>query len=203
MKKSLVLAGLLAASSMMATEAKDNMFVGIEVGSTKFDYSASLLGATISDSDSASTYSIKAGKYLGNAGRVYIGTSFYNSESNVDVNSYAVGYDYMFYNKSKFTPFIGVNVGYMSYEAKGLDAALAGSGVTSSSDKVDISGVTYGAEIGGAYEVHKNFDIEVGARFIMSSADDSITFSDGTDSVAVAFEIDNPVQWYVGLNYNF
>ena len=205
MKKNIIIAAMIAVctTSIVASESSNAWFGGLEVGSTSADFKAEVAGLSLNTSDSGGSQSIKVGKYLGNAGRTYAIYTRYNTDSNVDLNSYGVGYDYLFYNSTSFIPFIGVNLGYFNYKASGLDAALAGSGVTSSSDSINISGLTYGLNIGAMYEINKNFEIEAGARFIANNADDTVTFTNGVNSVALKGEIDKIVQYYIGLNYNF
>lgn len=203
MKRNVVIASILLASGVVAAEVKNNWFGGLEIGSTKHEYSASAFGTNVSEKDSAGTQTIKVGKYFGDMGRLAVSYSRYNTEANVDTSSYGLGYDYMFYNNSDFTPFVGINIGKVNYEATGLQASLVGTSVTASSDTIDVSGAYYGANIGTLYEVHGNFDLELGLRFIKTTGDDSVILTSGAASVPVGFETDNATQWYIGVNYNF
>lgn len=199
MKKSLVLATLLVATSVMATEAKNNWFAGIGIGSTNAEYTIS----TVSTDDSSGSQTIAVGKYLGEAGRMHLNYTMYNEEAGVDVSSYGVGYDYLFYNNSKFTPFIGLSVGNFNYEASGLQAAMTSAGLTASKDKLDMSGIYYGAQLGGLYEITKSFDIEFGLRLLQTTGDDSVAITSGATTVNITAEVDAATQWYIGANYNF
>lgn len=204
MKKSLVLTGLLlSVSALTAAEVKNSWFGGLEVGTTKYKYEASALGATVSDSESAGTQTLKFGKYLGDYGRVSIAYSNYNSEANIDANSYGIGYDYMFYSGSSFTPFIGIAAGKHKYEATGLQALTTGTTVTFSKDGIDLSGTYFTATVGTLYTLSENFDLELGARLVNMSGDDKVTLSSATASADINFELKNGSQLYLGVNYNF
>ena len=189
MKKSFILASILALSSttLMAVDAKNNWFTGLEAGKTKHKYSASALGTSISGDESDSSVTLKIGKYLGSLGRIYGGYTAYNTDDNIDISSYSLGYDYLIYNNSNFTPFVGLNVGNVNYEEKGLQASIAGSGLTVNKDTIDISGVYYGVEVGALYEASKNLDIEIGIRLAKTTGNDAVTFSNGVDSASINY----------------
>ena len=99
--------------------------------------------------------------------------------------TYGVGYDYLIYNSSPVTPFVGANVGYQQVDID--DSSL------------DLSGMTYGLELGLQYSINKNFDLEAGYRRNFSSNDDTVVISG--QSIKVSLE-DTGI-WYIGANYNF
>ncbi|MCF6340506.1 MAG: porin family protein [Sulfurimonas sp.] len=159
----------------------------IETGSANLAVKASAAGAIASGSDSGGYISVKGGKYFDNS-RVSASYSFYNTDSNVDMSAFAVGYDYMFNTSSKFTPFIGVNVGYSMYEE-----------TSATIPTIDVDGMTYGAGIGVMYEINKNFEIEFNAKYNKSIADDTVTVS----GVNIKVEADYITHIGIGINYNF
>ena len=189
MKKNLLLASLLVfgATSLFATEVEHSAFVGLEVGSTSYDFKveAPSISYSYSKSYSDNSQSLKLGKYLGDFGRAY-GTIGRVDADDATVITYGLGYDYLVYNSSDFTPFIGATLGYQQVDLD--DASI-----------VELSGLTYGVEIGAQYSINESFDIEVGYRMNFDSSDDTITVS----GRSIKYTLDNTKIWYIGANYSF
>jgi outer membrane protein W len=125
MKKSLVLASLLLMGTTAAMAGKvGDTIVGAEFGAMHTSSTATATnltsGASASESGSDNTTyeAIKLGKYY-DYGRVGAALGHGNSKDGVDSNYIAVSYDYMFYNESKITPFIGASLSYAKATAKG------------------------------------------------------------------------------------
>lgn len=184
MKKNLLIVAAIAiaATSVLASEVRDNAFVGLEIGSTSYDIKAEDLsnGDSLTLNDSGGSQSVKVGKYLGEAGRVYGFIGRVNADS-ASIQTYGVGYDYLIYNSSPVTPFVGATLGYQQIDLDNFN--------------IDLSGMTYGAELGAQYVINKNIDIEAGYRMNFSSTDDTIS--------NVKITIDDVNIWYIGFNYNF
>ena len=206
MKKSLIVASLLlvGSSALVAADMDNSWFVGGEFGAQKMKFTdtatATLAGVTASESETSklnATYeALKVGKYF-EYGRVYGSLGKQNEKDDFSSYSLGLGYDYMFKNKSDFTPFLGVNASYTKGKIDDADLALMGM------DK--LKGFNYGIEAGIVYAATKNIELEIGARYMKSNVDSS-----GSDSVTYAptvvnakIEADNVVQYYVGLNYKF
>ena len=129
------LAASLLSTQAMAKDPSTNGFVGLEIGSTAYDFKAvnQTTGVSASGDDTGGSQSLKAGKYLGNAGRIYAVIGRVNADG-ADIQSYGLGYDYLIYNSTALTPFVGATVGYQSIDID--DTTL------------DLSGLTYGLEVG-------------------------------------------------------
>ncbi len=189
MKRSLIGASLLVltvATSAIASEVKENNFVGLEIGSTSYDDTATInsLDFSASDTESGASLNLIAGKYLGKSGRVYGTVGRVNTDGGT-TTIFGIAYDYLIYNSSDFTPFVGATLGYQQIDLD--DTSL------------DFSGMTYGTELGVQYAINKNFDLELGYRYNFDSHDDSEIYYDYT----INAEISNVRQWYMGVNYNF
>ena len=198
MKKSLIVASLLlvGSSALVAGDMDNSWFVGGEFGAQniKVKDSGEILGVPFSEKDTVNaTYeAIKFGKYF-EYGRVSASLSKQNEKDDLSSYSLGLGYDYMFKNKSEFTPFLGLNASYT--KAKIDDAELALMGV----DKP--KGFNYGVQAGIVYAASKNVELEMGARYMISNVKD--TFSSTAPAVSLKIESENIIQYYVGLNYKF
>ena len=195
---------LLVGSSVFAAEMGNNWFVGGEFGGmsidTKVTGSAVIPAESINisgeekDTTKATYEALKVGKYF-EYGRVYGTIGKQNKKDDFSSYSLGVGYDYMFKNKSDFTPFLGVNASYT--KAKIDDEVIE----ILSLDKP--KGFSYGIEAGFVYAATKNVELEMGVRYMKSNIDESFSFSDGTNSANIKIEAENITQYYVGLNYKF
>ena len=206
MKKSLVVASLLfiGSSALVAAEMDNSWFVGGEFGGmnidTKIKGSAVIPSESINisgeekDTTKATYEALKVGKYF-EYGRVYGTIGKQNKKDDFSSYSLGVGYDYMFKNKSDFTPFLGVNASYT--KAKIDDEVIE----ILSLDKP--KGFSYGIEAGFVYAATKNVELEMGVRYMKSNIDESFSFSDGTNSANIKIEAENITQYYLGLNYKF
>ena len=206
MKKSLIVASLLlvGSSALVAADMDNSWFVGGEFGGmnidTKIKGSLIVPSASINidveekDTTKATYEALKVGKYF-EYGRVYGTIGKQNKKDDFSSYSLGVGYDYMFKNKSDFTPFVGVNASYT--KAKIDDEVIE----NFSLDKP--KGFSYGIEAGFVYAATKNVELEMGVRYMKSNIDESFSISDGTNSANIKIEAENITQYYVGLNYKF
>ena len=206
MKKSLIVASLLlvGSSALVAADMDNSWFVGGEFGGMNID--TKIKGSTIvpsasinidveeKDTTKATYEALKVGKYF-EYGRVYGTIGKQNKKDDFSSYSLGVGYDYMFKNKSDFTPFLGVNASYT--KAKIDDEVIE----ILSLDKP--KGFSYGIEAGFVYAATKNVELEMGVRYMKSNIDESFSISDGTNSANIKIEAENITQYYVGLNYKF
>lgn len=187
MNKSLYLAALLLVGStnLMAGKIGDSS-IGIELGALNSDATYKLNGVSY-DGDLDTTYEqLKVGKYF-DFGRIGASVGIMNKEDGTDGYFIGTSYDYMFYNDSKLTPFVGANVSYSWNEWKGA-------GIT-----VDHDGYQYGVEAGAVYDISQSIEVEVGARYLESTVDGSTTAFGNKIEV----DVDSVVQYYVSLAYKF
>jgi opacity protein-like surface antigen len=178
--KKIALAVLLA-SGLMAADS--GVFVGADIGVTKFDEKASWSGGSEEISDDGGSQTLKVGYYFDKNSRAGICYQNINVE---DGSAYHIGlgYDYLI-GSNDIKPFVGAFIGYGSFED---DDGI-----------MDISGAVFGAQAGVNYAINENFSAEVGYRYMKSNMEDTITVS----GVDVKVEIDPISNWFVGVNYKF
>ena len=192
MKKSLIVASLLlvGSSALVAADMDNSWFVGGEFGAMNIKAKASASDGTTAvsatDTINATYEAIKIGKYF-EYGRIYGAISRQNSKDDFSSNNFGIGYDYLFKNKSEFTPFLGANVMYTKGKTKDVPLTDAP------------TGLNYGVEAGILYAITKNTELELGARYLVSNVDDSIS----AGAAYAKIEGKNITQYYVGLNYKF
>ena len=184
MKKNIVVASLmlLVGSSAFAGKAGD-MAVGFEFGGLKSDATSSVNGVK-SDGDISTTYeAIRVGKYY-DFGRLGLNAGLMNKDNGTDGKFMGISYDYMFFNKSQLTPFIGASASYSWNEAN---------------YDIKHDGWQFGPEIGVVYDLSNKVELEVGVRYLKSNVDGSKTIL-GND---VKVDVDSVVQYYIGIGYKF
>lgn len=184
MKKSVAIASLmlLIGSSAFAGKAGDTA-IGFEFGGLKSDATSSVDGVS-SDADISTTYeAIRAGKYY-DFGRIGLNAGLINKDEGTDGKFIGVNYDYMFYNKSQFTPFIGASLAYNWNEAN---------------YDIKHDGWMFGPEVGVVYDISNKVELEIGARYLKSNVDGSKTVL-GHD---VKVDVDSSVQYYIAVGYKF
>lgn len=206
MKRSLVVASFLMLSVSASFADSNSWFVGGEFGGMSIHGKSSgsadihvangdtILGGSTSNTFNTTYEAIKIGTYL-DYGRIYGSAAYQNEKESMTSYTYGLGYDYLFRNKSNFTPFIGINASYSTAE---MDNDLA---KELSIDKP--KGFNYGAEAGFLYALTKSTELEVGVRYMISDIDDTSTFDESGTKVDLKMENDRIVQYYLGLNYKF
>lgn len=137
--------------------AKNNMFIGAEVG-----YSSSNYEDDFSDNDSKSIYtSYKLGKYFD---EYRLSMSLQNS------NSIGINADYLFIQEdSGFTPYIGTVIGYYYRESSHTNKSPSYE-YTSKQSLISL-----GATIGLIYEINESFEIDTGCGVGIHRGNDSIS----------------------------
>lgn len=206
MKRSLVVASILMLSGSAIFADSNPWFVGGEFGGMSIHGKSSgsadvhladgdiLEGGTTSDTINTTYEALKVGKYF-DYGRVYGSIAYQNEKYNMTSYTYGLGYDYLFKNKSDFTPFIGANI---SYSKAKIDGDL--------SKELSLEhpkGFNYGAEAGLLYAITKNTELEIGVRYMISDVEDKSTIDDSGTQVNLKMENDRFIQYYLGLNYKF
>lgn len=206
MKKSLIVAGLLLASS--SAYATNESFIGVGTGNGKATMKATVTGTVngtsintaLSESDSGGIFSVIGGTIIDDKHKLSIGYSKYNTEAGSSMNSIDLGYSYYLnqtnlqIQNSKLKPF--VNLGYMM-----------------NSYSIDVEGSTYSLDIdtkalmlglGTDYKINEKSFVTMGYDFSLStSGSESISIVDGADNVKIDLEFDKMSRFYIGYNYKF
>lgn len=193
MKKSLVLSTMLlmSGSALMAAELGNNWFMGAEFGAMniKVNANATSGGTAVSETDTIkATYeALKIGKYFDNS-RVYGLIDYQNKKDDFSSWTVGIGYDYLIKNSTAITPFIGVNASYIKGSIDGLPIIDQPSGFAA------------GLEAGLIYALGKNYEMEMGMRYMnVNNVKDSISVT-GTSA---EIKGKTATQYYLGLNYKF
>lgn len=184
MKKEILLASMMLMASTSAMAAKvGESGVGLEFGALKSNATSSVNGVK-SDGDLSTTYeALRYGKYY-DFGRVGVSVGLMNEDKGTDGKFIGASYDYVFYNDSQFVPFVGASLGYSWNEAN---------------YDIKHNGFTYGVEAGLVYELSKELDLELGARYSKANIDGSKVVS-GTN---VTVDVESVTQYYISLGYKF
>lgn len=157
--------------------------IALEFGGLNSNAKSSVNGVS-SDGDLSTSYeSIKIGKYF-DFGRVGASIGLMNKDKGTDGEFIGVSYDYMFYNETKLTPFIGASVSYSWNEAN---------------YDIEHNGFQYGPQAGIVYDITDKIELEAGLRYLESNVDGSKNISGNT----VKIEVDNVIQYYIGIGYKF
>ena len=108
MKKSLVFAGiLLASSAVFATDI--NYFVATGLGSGHMKVKSNIVGLTsTTTSSNAGSISIDGGVILNNTHRIGLEYAKYNTAGSSSMHSVGLNYDYLFTVNKHFQPFVGL-----------------------------------------------------------------------------------------------
>jgi hypothetical protein len=200
MKKSLVLAGLLAISSS-AYALDVNYFVAAGGGKGYETFKSSVAGVNESVSENASVFSIDAGVLLNDTHRIGFEYSKYNTSSSSSLYSVGLGYDYRIHIKdSKFKPFIGMSYAILKYSEDMVNDTT----VTWDQSTYNITTNALLGRIGVDYDINKNFYASVRYDYAFSTsgnADVGLTVS-GTH-YAADIEVDKASQLQFLLGYKF
>lgn len=192
MKKSMILATLLAAStSMMAMDLEYFLGVGAERIDGNFKFSSD----TYADSNGKGSITdeslkLKAGIILDKTHRISVSHVKYSKDS-VDVRTVLGNYDYLIPINEEFRLFAGIHAGSTKVE---IDSNSDGS--------ISFSGLAYGAQTGFIYDITKNIEFEAGVAYTKYNVDRAeTTDSSGTDWAGV--ELEDSTSISAGINYKF
>ncbi|MDD3467465.1 MAG: outer membrane beta-barrel protein [Campylobacterales bacterium] len=176
--KKLASFALVALFSVFAVANEDGLYVGAEVGATHTKVSDD---SAHYKADRASE-ALQLGYYINANSRTYVAYQYIGADANKDVpkstNIYSVGYDYLF-GAAPLKPFVGAVLGYSTYKDHDFK----------------INGLAYGAQAGVDYKVNTNISVDVGYRYLKSTA--KATYS-GFKSTMDSFQT-----FSVGVNYKF
>lgn len=184
MNKSLVLAGLVVAStSMMAMDTQ--YFIGAGAEKTNIDTKVSGADGYNSKGKIDDTgLSLKTGVILNKAHRISLSLVKY-SENDSDVTSILGNYDYLIPINNDFRFFTGLHAG--STKVK----------VEESGESASFSGLSYGVQIGAMYDLTKNIEFELGLGYTKYNVDRT------EDDTWYKLELDKSTSMFAGINYKF
>lgn len=190
-KKSLVMASLLAlGTSAMAVDVQYFLGAGVESTDMNGKYSLSLSNGdsgSESISDDARDIKLKVGAILDKTHRVSVSHINYGIEDGGDFRIILGNYDYLIPINDKIRVLAGLHLGNANWDEGDFK----------------MSGLAYGAQIGGIYDITKNVEFELGLSFTKYNLDKSSsgTFL-GIDWNA-KIELEDSTSMFIGINYKF
>ncbi len=205
-KKSLLVASLLFATTSVV--AQNEYFMGVGIGSGSWTPEAVVTNstgstvATTSESDSGRVVSILGGAIIDKKHKLSIGYSIYNTDADVDMTSIDLGYAYFIDQDSlkitnkKWKPFVGVAYSMSTYTEK----------LSSSYNKSEFELKTNALmiDVGIDYEIDKNQFITMQYDMSLStSGSESATLTTGGNDYNVNMEVDKISRFLVSYNYKF
>ncbi len=196
MKKSLVMTSLvLASTSMMAMDLQYFLGAGVERGDLDYKINGSGSNGNVinlSDNVTDSTLKLKAGIILDNTHRVSISHANFNA-TDTDFRVILGNYDYLMPINNEFRLYAGVHVGNAEYKETNIDTL----------GTAKISGLAYGAQVGGIYDITKNIELELGLAYTKYNLDKTFNWSDGGVDMTAKIEIEDSTSMFAGLNFKF
>lgn len=184
MKKSLVLAGLVVAStSMMAMDTQ--YFIGAGAEKTNIDTKSSISDGWSEKGEFKDTGLLfKTGAILNKTHRISLSYTDFSKEG-TDITSIFGNYDYLVPLNNEFRLYAGVHAGDTKVQ------------VEDTGDKVSFSGLAYGMQIGAIYDITKNVEFELGLGYTKYNVDRA------EDDIWVKLELDKSTSMFAGINYKF
>lgn len=198
MKKSLVMASLVMAStsSMMAMDLQYFLGAGVERANANFkaDVSAPSIGysETFKEDDNDTSLKLKVGVIIDKAHRISLSHSKF-SGTDTDVTIILGNYDYLIPINNEFRLYTGVHAGNAEYKETNIDII----GTTK------MSGLAYGAQVGALYDITKNIEFELGLAYTKYNVDKTINWVDTGVDVSGKFELEDSTSMFAGINYKF
>ena len=196
MKKSLVLASLVAAStSMMAMDLQ--YFLGAGANRVDNDSKTTVNVPSVGISDSSSDsfkdtgLALKTGVILDKKHRVSIAYSDY-SKNDIDATTITGNYDYLIPMNNEFRLYTGVHLGDTTMKMNDVDLG-----------SIKASGLVYGAQVGAIYDITKNIEFELGLAYSKYNVDKSFSGTISGVDYNGKIELEDSTSMFAGINYKF
>lgn len=185
---------VLASTSMMAMDLQYFLGAGAErvdadVKGT-FDYSIDGESGSFSGTESFKDTGLllKAGVILDKTHRVSLSHRKF-SKDETDATTILGSYDYLITMNEQFRLYAGAHLGNTKVDFNYMD--------------FDMSGLTYGAQVGAIYDITKNVEFELGFAYSKYNVDKSISVSEGADFLDANLELEDSTSMFAGLNFKF
>ena len=185
---------VLASTSMMTMDLQYFLGVGAErvdadVKGT-FDYSIDSESGSFSGTESFKDTGLllKAGVILDKTHRVSLSHRKF-SKDETDATTILGSYDYLIPMNEQFRLYAGAHLGNTKVDFNYMD--------------FDMSGLTYGAQVGAIYDITKNVEFELGLAYTKYNVDKTINWVDTGVDVSGKFELEDSTSMFAGINYKF
>lgn len=196
MKKSLVLAGLLATTtSTLAMDLQYFLGAGAERGAANYKVNGSSSSGTIvnvSDDMTDTSLKLKAGIIIDKTHRISLSHANFTGED-TDFTVILGNYDYLIPINNDFRLLAGVHVGNGEYKEANIDGL----------GTAKMSGLAYGAQVGAIYDITKNVEFELGLAYTKYNIDKTFNWTDSGIDMTAKMEIEDSTTMFAGINYKF
>lgn len=187
MKRKIILTSIfLIGTQLLAIDSK--YFVGMGLNKTTIDSSVSAFGSSVSNEVKDTSLELKLGVILENTNKIYLSYSKIHKE-NIDIKNFLLNYNYLFENKTSFTPYLGIYSGLADSELKGTFTSEG-------------SSIVAGLKAGVLYMLTENIDLETSFSYSKYYKDEKVKML-GTEIANSSARIDNSNNFYFGINYKF
>ena len=197
MKKSLVMAGLVVAStSMMAMDLQYFLGAGVERANANFkaDVNAPSIGysETFKEDYNDTSLKLKVGVIIDKAHRISLSHSKF-SGTDTDVTIILGNYDYLMPINDEFRLYAGLHLGNAEYKETNIGTL----------GTAKISGLAYGAQVGAIYDITKNIEFELGLAYTKYNLDKTFNWTDSGEDITAKIELEDSTSMFAGLNFKF
>jgi len=156
--------GLYAADSFSA----EKTFIGIEYGKGDiYNGTTNLLGNINDTNNDTDSYGIRFGAENDEWRAMFVYTYAENDHDTEDIRQFFISVDYFItkeaYNAIEFKPYVGLNVGYMNFQA-----STEATGIMA----IEENGALYGGEAGVAIGLAEMIDLDFMFRYSFSTIDE-------------------------------
>ncbi len=178
-----------------------NWFVGLEYGAMKFKLNDVYVANAVYNKENKEQYQVlKFGRKIGRS-RAYVTLYNINEAKTFDYERYVFTFETKLID-AVISPFVGLSVGYASYEENDLDLKNPSFVLTKDNvvpkDNIKLSGLTYGAKLGLLYE-GDNFSAGIFCEYAQLRDRDTLYF----DGITEEFEMDAITSIGVSVNYKY
>ncbi|MDD2886469.1 MAG: outer membrane beta-barrel protein [Aliarcobacter sp.] len=188
MKKTLVMASLVAAStSMMAMDLQYFLGAGAERANSNFRATDVGIDNKIDIKDTS--LKLSGGIIIDKTHRIYLSYSKFsdnNYDYKIEQNNILGNYDYLIPINEQFRLYTGLHLGNTKVDIQ--ENALY---------KISFSGLAYGAQFGAIYEITKNIEFEAGLAYTKYNVDRE------ADGSYFNIELEDSTSMFAGINYKF
>jgi opacity protein-like surface antigen len=161
---------LLLSTMVYATDdlSAERTFIGIEYGQGDiYNGTTKLLGNINDSNNDTDKYGIRFGAENDEWRAMFVYTYEENDKETEDVRQFLISVDYFIakeaYNAVVFKPYVGVNIGYMNFQA-----STEATGIKA----IEESGLLYGGEAGLAIGLAEMIDLDFMFRYSFSTIDE-------------------------------
>jgi opacity protein-like surface antigen len=196
MKKSLVMASLVVAStSMMAMDLQYFLGAGAERGDADYKINAAgSNGNSVSESDNMTdtNLKLKIGVIVDKTHRISLSHIKFDG-TDTDVTVILGNYDYLIPINNDFRLYAGLHAGNAEYKETNIDGL----------GTAKMSGLAYGAQVGAIYDITKNIEFELGLGYTKYNVDKTFNWTDTGVDISAKIEIEHSTSMSAGINYKF